>query len=119
MTLLNTFEKTLRSTVLAGLVLFAGLAPTWLEARSLRIEVNGLVCAFCADGITRAFRKESAIGTVFVSLEDRLVALDLKEGQDITDANVTRTLTEAGYTVVGIQRSDATVAEIKAELGRE
>lgn len=116
---IDTSFQTLRTVALAALVLLAGLAPTLLEARSLRIEVNGLVCAFCADGITRAFRKESAVSAVFVSLEDRLVAIDLKEGQDVTDADVTRTLTDAGYTVVGIQRSDATVAEIKAELGRE
>lgn len=116
---IKTSFQTLRAFSLAAFALLAGLAPTLIEARSLRIEVNGLVCAFCADGITRAFRKESAVGTVFVSLEDRLVALDLKEGQDIADADVTRTLTDAGYTVVGIQRSDATVAEIKAELGRE
>jgi mercuric ion binding protein len=119
MNLINTPTQSLRTFALAALVLLAGFAPTLAEARSLRIEVNGLVCAFCADGITRAFRKEAAVGSVFVSLEDRLVAIDLKEGQDIADADVTRTLTDAGYTVVGIQRSDATVAEIKTELGRE
>lgn len=103
---------------LAALVLAAGFVTT-AEARSLRMEVNGLVCAFCADGITKAFKKEPAAGEVLVSLEDRLVAVDLKDGQDISDAEVTKLLTDAGYTVVGIKRSDATVADIRAELGRE
>jgi copper chaperone CopZ len=99
-----------------ALVASAFLASQGLEARTLRIEVNGLVCAFCADGITRAFGKEPATASVFVSLEDKLVAVQLKEGQDLPDATATRLLTEAGYTVVGIQRTDATVAEIKAEV---
>ena len=103
---------------LAAVLATAGFA-TSAEARSLRMEVNGLVCAFCADGITRAFKKQPAAGDVFVSLEDRLVAVDLKDGQDISDAVATKTLTEAGYTVVAIQRSDATVADIRAEVGGE
>lgn len=106
------------SLAIATLVLGATLAAPALDARSLRIEVNGLVCAFCADGITRSFKKEDAASEVFVSLEDKLVAVQLKDGADITDAMATQLLTDAGYTVVGIQRTDATVAEIKAEVGR-
>jgi len=103
----------------AALVLGATFATSTLEARSLRIEVNGLVCAFCADGITRAFKKDDATAEVFVSLENKLVAVGLKDGQDIADATATKLLTDAGYTVVGIQRTDATVAEIKAEVSSE
>jgi mercuric ion binding protein len=102
---------------LGALLFLAGLfAASNAEARSLRIEVNGLVCAFCADGITRAFKKEAATADVFVSLEDKLVAVQLKDGTDITDAVATKLLTDAGYTVVGIQRTDATVAQIKTEM---
>lgn len=105
-----------RTPALAALVLAATAAPTTLDARSLRIEVNGLVCAFCADGITRAFKKEPAAAEVFVSLEDKLVAVQLKDGTDIADATATKLLTDAGYTVVDIQRTEATVAQIKAEV---
>jgi len=105
-------------TLTLGLVAALALAST-AEARSLRMEVNGLVCAFCANGITAAFRKQSAAGEVFVSLEDRLVAVELKDGQDIPDDIAKKLLTDAGYTVVGLQRTDATVAQIKAEVARE
>lgn len=107
-------NRTAFTTTLAlAAALFAGSV---LEARSLRIEVNGLVCAFCADGITRAFKKEPAAAEVFVSLEDKLVAVQLKDGQDISDATTTQLLTDAGYTVVGIRRTEASVAQIKAEV---
>ena len=106
--------------VATPLLVLAGLAgASSLEARSLRIEVNGLVCAFCADGITRTFKKEPAAAEVFVSLENKLVAVELKDGQDIADATATKLLTDAGYTVVGIERTDATVAAIKAEVSGE
>lgn len=104
------------SPAIAALVLVALFAASALDARSLRIEVNGLVCAFCADGITRTFKKEDATAEVFVSLENKLVAVQLKDGADIADATATKLLTDAGYTVVGIQRTDATVAAIKAEV---
>jgi len=103
----------------AALLLGATFATSTLEARSLRIEVNGLVCAFCADGITRTFKKDAATAEVFVSLENKLVAVQLKDGADIADAAATKMLTDAGYTVVGIQRTEATVAQIKAEVSGE
>ncbi|MFN7213196.1 MAG: heavy-metal-associated domain-containing protein [Lysobacteraceae bacterium] len=107
----------MKPTKLFSIGLLAALAfASAAEARSLRMEVNGLVCAFCANGITAAFRKQSAAGEVFVSLEDRLVAVELKDGQDIPDDVAKKLLTDAGYTVVGLQRTDATVAQIKAEV---
>lgn len=111
-------NRSMFSTLTAIAVVAASLAAPALDARSLRIEVNGLVCAFCADGITRAFKKDNATAEVFVSLENKLVAVGLKDGQDIADATATKLLTDAGYTVIGIQRTEATVAEIKAEVGR-
>lgn len=102
-----------------ALVVLSAFAASSIEARSLRMEVNGLVCAFCADGISRAFKKQAATADIFVSLEDRLVAVQLKDGEDISDDVARKLLTDAGYTVVGITRTDATVAEIKAEVGRE
>ncbi|GAB3727796.1 hypothetical protein GCM10028794_00700 [Silanimonas algicola] len=105
----------LRIASLAAVVAASLFAGT-LDARTLRIEVNGLVCAFCADGITKAFKADAATAEVFVNLENKLVAVGLKEGADITDATATKLLTDAGYTVVGIQRTDATVAQIKAEV---
>lgn len=101
------------------LALLLAAAPLgFAEARSIRVEVNGLVCAFCADGITRALKKQPATDEVFVSLEHRLVAVGLKDGQDIADEVLKKTLVDAGYTVVGIERTDDSVAAIRAGVGR-
>lgn len=86
------------------------------EARSVEMEVNGLVCAFCAQGIQKAIRKLPATQDVFVNLEHRIVAVQLKEGQDIPDETLRTAVTDAGYSTVGIQRSDETLDTIRARI---
>ena len=70
-----------------------------VEAATIEMNVNGLVCAFCAQGIEKQLRKFPATADVVVSLEHKLVAVVLKEGQDIPDADLRRALTNAGYSV--------------------
>ncbi len=101
------------------LILAFALASAAANAKTIRVEVNGLVCAFCANGITEAFNRRTDVSDVFVSLEHRLVAIAVKDGKDIADAELTKTLTDAGYTVVGIARVDTTLDAIRAEVANE
>ena len=114
-----TIRSILTSTILCCCAALFSILPASALANSLRIEVNGLVCSFCADGILNAFEKQPAVEDVFVSLKDRLVAVQLKDGQELSDETARQLLIDAGYTVVGMQRTEATVAEIKAELSRD
>jgi len=86
------------------------------QTNSIEVEVNGLVCAFCAQGITSAFSKEPETQDVLVSLEHRLVAIELKPNADMTDARVTEVLVDAGYDVVGMQRSQRSIAMIRDSI---
>jgi len=109
--------KTLKSIhALTFAALFSLFPLSTLEARTVKVEVNGLVCAFCAKGIIQAFKKEPAAGEVFVSLENKLVAIEFKEGQNITDETIKKLLTNAGYTVVGLLHSDETMEQIKSNI---
>lgn len=114
---MNRFHNTrFMSAALCALLLgFAASA----SARSIEMEVNGLVCAFCAQGIQKSIRKFPAAHDVFVSLENRLVAVQLVDGQDIADADLTAAVTGAGYTTVQIERSEATLDEIRARVGKK
>lgn len=104
----------LRLTLAAALLSSAAVAAT-----TLRIEVNGLVCAFCAQGIDKTLRALPATADVVVSLEKRLVGVALKPGQTLDDATVTKAITDAGYAVVKITRSEETLDAVRAELKRE
>ncbi len=95
--------------------LFA-FASTTASADTIEMKVYGLVCSFCAQGIEKTLRKNPATDDVVVSLENKLVAVATKAGQDIPDADLTKALTEAGYDVKEILRTQRSIADIRAEL---
>ena len=95
---------------------FAVLAATSAAATTIEMNVNGLVCAFCAQGIEKKLRKLPATGDVVVSLEQRLVAVALKDGLDIPDAELRKALTDAGYTVKEIRRTETPIDELRIRL---
>jgi copper chaperone CopZ len=104
--------KTSRFASMLVLLLALGTA----HARSVEMEVNGLVCAFCAQGIQKAIRKFPATQDVFVSLEHRIVAVQLKDGQDIPDEALRAAVTDAGYSTVRIERTDTPLDAIRARV---
>ncbi len=89
-----------RFQLLLAATLFA--FATSSMAATIELTVNGLVCAFCAQGIEKKLKKFPATAEVVVNLEHRLVAVSLKDGQDIPDADLRKALTDAGYTVKAI-----------------
>ncbi len=101
------------NTTLAMLLIGFVLAG---NAATIEMEVNGLVCAFCAQGIEKKLRAYPATSDVVVSLEKRLVAVSTKDGQDIPDDELRNALTNAGYTVTSIQRPDESIDAVRARL---
>ncbi len=96
---------------------FALLAAA-ANAGTIEMKVYGLVCGFCAQGIEKTLRKNPATADVVVSLENKLVAVATRDGQDIPDAELTQALTESGYDVKGITRTQRSLDDIRAELKR-
>jgi periplasmic mercuric ion binding protein len=92
------------------------LATVAANAGTIEMKVYGLVCGFCAQGIEKTLRKNPATADVVVSLENKLVAIGTKEGADIADADLTKALTDAGYDVKAITRTQRSIAEIRESL---
>ncbi len=86
-----------------------------VEAKTIKMEVHGLVCSFCALGIEKKLKSMAPTNEVFVSLEQKIVAVSLKDGQDIPDAKLSSELKEAGYDVKSIQRVDDSLEKIRAD----
>ncbi|HKU14328.1 MAG TPA: heavy-metal-associated domain-containing protein [Steroidobacteraceae bacterium] len=97
------------------LLALALLAPG-VHAATIEMTVNGLVCGFCAQGIEKTLRKNPATADVLVSLENRLVAIATKEGTDIADADLRKALTNAGYDVKAIERTQHSMDELRARF---
>ena len=89
------------------------------NAGTIEMKVYGLVCGFCAQGIEKTLRKNPATADVVVSLENKLVAVATREGQDIPDAALTQALTDSGYDVKAITRTERSLDDIRAELKRK
>ena len=111
--------KLFKSITLATL-LWAGLAgaanPEAPKSGTIEMDVDGLVCAFCAQGIEKKLRKEAATADVFVSLEHKLVAVALKPQQDIADDALKNLLTEAGYTLRAVRRTAEPLDAIRKRI---
>ena len=64
-------------------LVFAGVSLPSLAATSVKATVNGMVCAFCAQGIEKRLSALPATKAVFVDLKQKVVAVEAKDGQTI------------------------------------
>ena len=74
------------------------------QAETIKVSVNGLVCAFCATSIEKTFEKQPSVDQVKVDLDNKLVTINTKKDQSIDDKAITSLITDAGYTVTKIAR---------------
>lgn len=91
-----------KNLALTALLMLSSLAAS---AQPITIQVKGMVCSFCAQGIEKKFKSMSEVKTISVNMETKLVSLDTKDGQDISDEKLKSTITDSGYEVVKVERS--------------
>lgn len=89
--------------ILAVLILTVFVVPV-ANAKEIRVSVKGMVCGFCAAGIEKKFKAEASVEKVHVSLEKKLVTIDLKKDQDLADKSIEKIITDAGYNIEKIER---------------
>jgi len=103
--------------IIIALVMGIGAFPS-IAANSIKVTVNGMVCAFCAQGIEKRISKMDATKDVFVDLKKKTVAVEAKDGQVLDAKAISAEIVDAGYDVVKIETVLQSVAEIKADLKR-
>jgi copper chaperone CopZ len=74
-------------------------------AADVVVSVNGMVCDFCAQSIERSLRRRQEVNAVRVNLSERRVTIDFHDGRTLDDATIRQIITNAGYTVTGIERT--------------
>jgi mercuric ion binding protein len=94
------------AVVLAALPAFA--------ANSVKATVNGMVCAFCAQGIEKTISKMDATKAVFVDLKSKVVLVEAKDGKTLDEKAIGAAIVDAGYDVVKMEPSTQSVDEMKA-----
>ena len=97
--------------ILDFLVMFicVSLIVHTLKSKIIDIEVEGLVCDFCAQSIEKVFMKQPGVAVVYVNLDRGNVQVKMadvfKENEDgISDIRIRKLFEDAGYNVTNITR---------------
>lgn len=64
---------------------------------TLTVGVNGMVCAFCAQGIEKQFKSQVEVEAVQVDLTKKYVKLTFKDGKSLSKDKIGTILKDAGY----------------------
>jgi copper chaperone CopZ len=100
----------------AGFFLATASFSTVMAAESVKATVNGMVCAFCAQGIEKSLMKMPQTKAVFVDLKKKVVAVEAKEGQTLDGQKISAEIKDAGYDVVKIETVPQSVEDIKTAM---
>jgi len=98
-----------------AILLVAFLSPAF-AVTSMKATVNGMVCAFCAQGIEKRVSKMSATKAVYVDLKKRTVVVEPKDGMTLDQKAIIEEVKDAGYEIVKVETVPHSVAELKAEM---
>ncbi len=82
-----------------------GLSSGEITDNIININVNGMVCDFCAQSIEKVFMKRIEVKGINVNLEDQKVVIYLEKETDIEDATISTIFEDAGYSVETINRN--------------
>ena len=100
---------------LITLAVAAALSAQASFADTLKIKVDGMVCGFCASSIEKKMRANKATADVYVSLENKIVAVSEKTGLKLDDATLKAQIADAGYEVKVIERVSTSIADVRAQ----
>ena len=76
------------------------------NAKEINIDVNGLVCEFCAVTIEKNFKKREEVQEVKVDLEQKKVFLTFKKHQNLGYEEIIEVIKNNGYNAVKINRDE-------------
>ena len=69
-----------------------------------RMRVDGLACPYCAYGIEKRLKAIDGVEKVRVDLDKGLVTVDVKEGTELTEAQMKQLFLDAGFTYRSMTR---------------
>lgn len=81
-------------------------SPAYALGTSIKVDVNGLVCDFCARALEKVFSKQETVEDINVDLDTKVITINMKDGQNLDDETITNLITDSGYNVEGIRRDD-------------
>ena len=97
-------------TFLAALTLSSGPAlaehGSTLADNAVEVEVNGLVCDFCARALEKVFGKQEEVSDITVDLDTKHITITFLEGQSLDNEAIASLIADSGYDVRKIHRAE-------------
>ena len=133
----HSVVRRLRSPLALGWTLLLAGAGWWLAAPAARAQataqtasaaagqtgpsavkltVNGMVCAFCAQGIETRVKKMPETADLYINLKQKVVAVQAKPGQSLSVDKLKAEVVEAGYEVTRAEPMTQTVAQLREQM---
>ena len=78
---------------------------TYASHNKVDIDVDGLVCEFCAVTLEKSFAKKTEIQSVKVDLEVGKIFITFTDGNNLSDEEITDIIINNGYNVAKINRN--------------
>jgi periplasmic mercuric ion binding protein len=91
-----------KNILLASALAFLLSASAFAEG--VNVKVNGMVCAFCVQGIKKKLEGDPNVESCKVDLDTKVVEVKFKKDKSLTDDEVKRLIKEAGYSVDRLDR---------------
>jgi copper chaperone CopZ len=82
-----------------------GFACNKALAESVNVEVNGMVCGFCAQGISKKLHDTGTAAKVDVDLDKKIVFIEFEKGKSLDDNTLRSIIVDSGYQVVRVTRN--------------
>jgi copper chaperone CopZ len=83
---------------------------------AVKLTVNGMVCAFCAQGIETRVKKMPETADLYINLKQKVVAVQAKPGQSLSLDKLKAEVVEAGYEVTRAEPMTQTVAQLREQM---
>ncbi len=102
------FASALLGLAMAFVAVFPAQAVTSAQAQqawpadAYVVRVDGLACPFCAYGIEKQFSSLPGVTTTDVNLASGVVVVHVKPGTRFDQAQITKTVQQAGFTLKNI-----------------
>jgi copper chaperone CopZ len=101
-------------TLVAACLMAASAQAAAPQPTTTKLTVNGMVCAFCAQGIEKKLGAMPQTQAVYVNLGQKIVAVQAKEGQTLDIDKVRAEVKDAGYDVVKVETVNESVDALRA-----
>ena len=87
-------------------------------AATQKIEVLGMVCAYCAQGIEKSLKTLNEVDDVYVNLENFFVLVESINDFGIDETALKNIIVDAGYSVQKIEFINETIQGVRKEYAK-